>query len=69
VMAGFTNRVTPNSITLGTPLPPVRLVYFRSVYVGMAPYIHGNRYTVYVMVVVYRFDELGIFVASGGFCG
>jgi len=64
VMAPFTNQVTPNGITPGIPLPPVRLMYFQPVYITMVPLYHGDRYTVYIMVVVYQFVEPGTFAGK-----
>ncbi|MFP3205563.1 MAG: hypothetical protein RXS23_09260 [Metallosphaera yellowstonensis] len=63
-MAPFTNQVTPNGITPGIPLPPVRLMYFQPVYITMVPLYHGDRYTVYIMVVVYQFVEPGTFAGK-----
>lgn len=62
-LGGFT-------VTSGTPIPPIHLVYFQPVYVSLAPWqttfeeqYHLN-YRTYIMVVVYQFVEPGTIIPT-----
>lgn len=66
VIAPFSSNLrftfTGFSVTPGTPIPQIHLVYFQPVYVALSPWINGPNYRTYIMVVIYQFVQPGTIV-------
>ncbi|AWR97662.1 peptide transporter [Acidianus sulfidivorans JP7] len=66
VIAPFSSKLqfglTGFSVSSGTPIPPIHLVYFQPVYVALSPWISGPNYKTFIMVMIYQFVEPGTMV-------
>ncbi|QCO30637.1 peptide transporter [Metallosphaera sedula] len=59
VIAPFSTQISTSGVSLGTPLPQVRMEYFQPVQISMDPLYGNGEYQVYIMVVVYQFVQPG----------